>query len=170
MVNRTVKPVKQFNLIRLDPVYAFSRLTARTGAAWMVLLTLNLLTFPRELTGPATVGVYALDAGLAVAAFVLPLQFVRRRLVAEKRRLLAEQDRRLEATLGRLHRSLDEAQMPGMDQLDHALAALNAERDALNKIPILPWRGATLSAFLSAILLPLVLCVLQMIIARWLVR
>lgn len=170
LVNRTVKMVGHFNLFRLDPVYAFSRLTARTGVAWMILLTLNLLTVPFEFTGPGTVALYVLDAGLAVAAFILPLQFVHQRLRAEKRRLLAELERRFETTLGRFHNSLDEAEMPEMDRFDHALAALNAERDALNKIPTLPWRGATLSAFLSAILLPLVLFVLQTIIARWLPR
>jgi hypothetical protein len=116
------------------------------------------------------VGLYVLDAGFAIAAFVLPLQFVRRRLVAEKRRLLAEADRRLESTLARLHHSLDEAQMTEIDHFDHALAALSAEREALNKIPTLPWRGTTLSAFLSAILLPLALFVLQTISARWLAR
>lgn len=170
LVSRTVQLVKTFNLFRLDPVYAFSRLTSRTGAAWMLLLSLNLLTFPIEVTGPVTVSLYVLLAGLAVVAFVLPLQFVRRRLIAEKRRLLAELDRRLEATLARLHRALDAAEMAEMDPLDHALVALNAERDALNRIPTLPWRGGTLRAFLSAIALPLVLFILQTLIGVCLQR
>ncbi len=46
LVNRTVKKVKRFNLFDLDPVYAFSRLTAWTGISWVLMLTLNVWLFP----------------------------------------------------------------------------------------------------------------------------
>ena len=136
----------------------------------MLLLSLNLLTFPFEMTGPAMVGIYGLLAVLAAAALVLPLQVVRRRLVAEKRLLMADLDRRLEATSGLLNRALDEAEMGEMEPLNHRLEALNAQRSALERIPTLPWRGATLRGFVSAIALPVALFVLQTIIGRWLGR
>jgi hypothetical protein len=41
LVSKTLGRVKQFNLFRLEPVYAFSRLTSHTGLIWLALLTLT---------------------------------------------------------------------------------------------------------------------------------
>jgi hypothetical protein len=46
LVNRIVSTVKQFDLFLLEPVYAFSALTSRTGVSWVVLISLTLLTAP----------------------------------------------------------------------------------------------------------------------------
>ena len=168
LVSRTVKMVKQFNLFHLDPVYAFSRLTSRTGVSWMLMLSLTLLVFPLQLVSLLGLAILIMQVVLALAAFVLPLQFVNNRLVAEKRTLLAELNQRLEAILGRLHRCLDENKLAELSGLNSAVSALNAERDALTRIPTWPWRSGTLTGFLSAIGLPILLYLLQLVIGKWL--
>jgi hypothetical protein len=168
LVNLTVKMVKQFNLFRLDPVYAFSRVTSQIGVTWMIMLSLTLLLFPIQLATIPVLAVLVVQLALAVAAFVLPLWFVNRRLVAEKRRLLAELDRRVESTLARLHRHLDQDEIGALDPINSAMTGLRAEREVLTGIPTWPWRSGTLAGFLSAIVLPLALYLVQLVVEKWL--
>lgn len=170
LVSRTVKKVKRFNMFRLDPVYAFSRLTAHTGVAWVIFISLALLIYPIELTPLPFLATLFLQVLLALAAFMLPLWNVHQRLVWEKRGLLAELNQRVEATLERLHRCLDEDELGEMGQINSALAGLAAERQVLIKIPTWPWRARTLTGFLSAILLPLVLFLIRLAIENGLIR
>jgi hypothetical protein len=167
LVDRTVKMVKQFNLFRLDPVYAFSRVTARTGVSWMILLSLTLLCFPSGLENVMLLAMFALQGMLALAAFGLPLGFVNQRLVAEKRTLLAELNQRVESTLERLHRCLDENETGEVGQLNSVMTGLNAERDILKSIPTWPWRPGTLNGFLSAIALPIILVLIRLVLEKW---
>jgi hypothetical protein len=106
-----MKMVRQFNLFRLNPVYAFSRVTLQVGVAWMVMLSLMLLFFLIKLASAPVLVMLTLQVVLALAAFVLPLRFVTRRLISEKRRLLAEIRARVESTAERLHRCLDHNEM-----------------------------------------------------------
>ena len=168
LVNHTVKMVKKFNLFHLDPVYAFSRLTSRTGISWMFLLGLTLLLFPLALAKGPMLAVLGIQVVLALAAFVLPLRFVNYHLVSEKRRRLAELNQQVGLTVERLHRSLDQNEIDEAAQLGNVLTGLNAEREILMDISTWPWRTGTMTAFLSAIVLPIVLLLLQITIQKWL--
>lgn len=168
LVHETVRMVKQFDLFRLDPVYAFSRLTSRTGMAWVLLLSATLLIFPIQIALVQTLMMLTLQILLAVAAFALPLWIVNQRLVAEKRRLLAGHDQRVKATLVRLHQSLDDNEVGQAEQANSALSGLAAERDILARIPTWPWRTGLLTGFLSVIALPIILFIIQLLITKWL--
>ncbi|HZY46049.1 MAG TPA: hypothetical protein VFF70_15025, partial [Anaerolineae bacterium] len=162
LVNRTLQLVKRFNLFQLDPVYAFSLVTARTGMAWMILLSLTLLTFPIQLAPIPILVLLSLQLVLAISAFVLPLQIVHHRLVLEKRRLWAEVNQRVESATAQLHQRLDENDLSKMIELDHAIMGLNAERDILAKISTWPWRSGLLTGFLSITILPIILFLVQL--------
>lgn len=168
LVNRTVKTVKRFNLFDLNPVYAFSRLTAWTGISWVFMAVCTLLSFPIEFAPELLLGFAIIQFGLAFVAFVLPLRFVNRSLVLEKLRLLTEHQQRVESTLARLHQQIDQNELSEMEPLNYAVAALNSERDILKNIPTLPWRTETLTGFLSATVLPIILLIIQMIVQKWL--
>jgi len=167
LVNRTVRMVKQFDLFRLDPVYAFSALTSRTGISWVILLSLTLLIVPLQTAPFPNLTMLILQVVLAVSAFALPLRIVNSHLVSEKRRLLAELDQRVKATLARLHRALDDNALEDVAQLNNAIAGLNAEREILAKIPTWPWRAGMFTGFLSIVVLPILLFLLQLFLARW---
>ena len=166
LVNRTVKMVKQFNLFHLEPVYTFSRVTARTGIAWVLLLSFTLLIFPIQLSTVPTLVMFAIQIVLAIAAFMLPLWVVHQRLIEEKRRLVSELNQRVEETLAKLHIGLDKNQLNEVPQLNEAITALNAEREILNKIPTWPWPTGVLTGFLSAIVLPVALFLLQLFLGN----
>lgn len=170
LVDHTVKMTKQFNLFRLDPVYAFSRVTSLIGVAWMIMLSLTLLLFPIQLTIGLPIAILFLQVVLAIAAFVLPLWFVHRRLVSEKRKLQAEYNRQVESTIAKLHQCLGENEMSQVPQLKDALLGLAAEHEILNRIPTWPWRSGTLTGFLSAAVLPIILFIIQLIIQKLLGR
>jgi hypothetical protein len=168
LVKRTVEMAGPFNLFRLDPVYAFSRVTAQTGIGWMIMLSLTLLTYPLQLTSFPVLILLVLQGLLAITAFIFPLWFVHRRLVAEKRRLLAENHHRVGAILDQYHSHLDGNILTEANQLGPALAGLNTERAFLNAIPTWPWRTGTLTGFLSAIVLPIILFLVQLFIRKML--
>jgi hypothetical protein len=162
-----VRRVQQFDLFQLEPVYAFSALTSRTGVAWVVLISLTLLTAPIQAAPFPTLVLLVVQLALGIAAFILPLRTVNSRLVGEKRRLLAELDQRVKTTLASLHHCLDDDALAEIAQLNSAIVGLNAERDILTKIPTWPWRAGMLTAFLSIVVLPIMLFILQLVLARW---
>jgi len=168
LVSQTVAKVSTFNLFRLDPVYAFSRLTARTGVAWILLVSITPTLFPSRLNPIPMILLSLFQIALAFAAFVFPLWSVHKRLVAEKRSLLADISSRVEAAIQRLHRHLDENELTRIGGVRDAFAALTAERDVVDKIPTWPWRAGTLGGVLSALALPIALLVIQFALQRWL--
>lgn len=166
LVSETVKRVRQFNLFQLDPVYAFSRLTSQTGLFWLLLLTLTQLFFPVDLLTVFSLSLYVMQVVLVFAAFVLPLWSVHHRLEDEKRRLLAEANLRLENKLQRMRRSLDADHLEELEPVRQAVGALVEEREILSKIPTWPWRSGTLAGFVSALILPIVLALVQIGLER----
>lgn len=168
LVRHTVGRVAEFNLFRLDPVYAFSNLTALTGLAWLVLLSLVQFMFPFQLVNSFAILLYFGQILLGLAAFVLPLWSVHTRLLNEKHRLEYEANRRVEAAISRMHRFIDEDKSGEVDGINSVLAGLTTEREILAKIPTWPWRSGTFNGLITALVLPIVLFLVQLIIERWL--
>jgi len=168
LVSQTVAKVSTFNLFRLDPVYAFSRLTARTGVVWILLVSITPMLSPSRLNPIPMIILSVFQIALALAAFVLPLWSVHKRLATEKRSLLADISSRVQAASRRLHRHLDEDDLTRIGDVKDAFAALAAEHAVVDKIPTWPWRAGTLGGILSALALPIVLFLIQRILQRWL--
>lgn len=170
LVNQTLAQVEQINLFHLDPVYAFARLTARIGISWLILLTFTVWLLALRLSNPLIIGLYIMMIVLALGAFVLPLWNIHTRLVEEKRALQAAANRRLEANLQRLHAYLDSGDLAPIGEINTALAGLNLERETLVRINTWPWRAGTMRGFLSALILPVLLILIQLGLDIWLGR
>jgi hypothetical protein len=168
LVNRTVKLVKHFDLFRLDSVYAFSHFTARTGAALLLLASLILVVVPFQLSPAPLLAFQITGIVSALTAFALPLWVVHERLDREKRSMVAAHDERIKSTLARLHHALDQDQLGNVSQLNDVLDGLDKEGGILGKIRTWPWSTGTLTGFLSAIVLPIVLFFAQLAIQKWL--
>lgn len=166
LVNRTVRLLSQINLFKLDPYYAFSKVTAQTGISWLILLSVTLLTFPIQIAALPVLSLLILQVGLSLDAFVLPLWAIHQRLVAEKRLLTGELNQRVEKLQVKLKESLDQDALDGIDPINTAMSALQTQLDFMHKIPTWPWRAGLLTGFLSAMVLPIVLFVLQLIVGR----
>ena len=168
LANHTVRMVARFDLFRLDPVYAFSVVTSQTGICWIILVSLELLVAPLDVTPIQKLVTLIVQVTLVLAAFFLPLRVVNRRLVLEKQKQLAELDQRVKATLARLHDCIDQNRLDEVGECNNALTGLNIEREILTKIPTLPWRPGLLPGFLSIVVLPILLFLVQLALERWL--
>lgn len=168
LVGRTVRLVEEFDLFRLEPVYAFSVLTSRTGISWVALITLTLLISPLEVGGAPTLSLLIVQVALAIGAFLLPLRAVNRRLVLAKRIRMAELDQRTKTTLERMHHLIDQDTLQEVSNLNDVLKGLITEREILEKKPTWPWRPGLFAGFVSIIVLPIVLFLIQFALERWL--
>jgi hypothetical protein len=168
LVSKTLAMVERFNLFHLEPVYAFSRLTAQTGVSWLLLAGVTLMIFPFELLNLTVVAQYVTQVIFALGAFVLPLWNVHQRLVTEKRQLLSAVHLRVETALERLHRALDDDDMARVKDIDTGLSSLASERNLISAVPTWPWRATTFSGIVSALVLPMVLFLIQLALRSWL--
>jgi hypothetical protein len=167
MVSRIHASAKNVNLFQLTPLYAFSGLTARTGISLLLLNTFSILTDPTTFVNPALIGLTIFTSLGALACFFLPLKGMHDRITFEKKRLLAEANARLETTIREVYRRADNQNLAQADQLDHLLASLVTTREVLAKISTWPWETRTLTGFLTAFLLPLIVGLVAKLLERF---
>ena len=81
---------------------------------------------------------------------------------------MAEHGQRIKLTLDRLHNCVDENKLDDVVQLNSVMNSLNTEGNLLEKLRTWPWSTETLTGFLSAIVLPIILFLIQIAIQKWL--
>ena len=150
----------QINIFRARPLYAFSGLTARTGMSFLLIAYGFVAILPEVSQRPIARLLLAGMVPLAVACFVLPLRGMHLRIAAEKDRLLAEVADRLEAVIARLHQRVDDDIVVDAQNLHAQLTSLAVEREALGKLSTWPWDTASLTAFVTTLVLPMILWLL----------
>ena len=155
----------EVDLFQPRPLYAFSRLTSRTGAALIIFMLVPVLVVQPALDSPNfwllwapwLIGVPAVGA----AVFLLPMLGMHNRLAAEKERLQTRADERLRSLLSDLNAAVDERELGRADAVQKLLAAHQAQREVLSHLPTWPWSVGTLRGFLSALALPIVIFLIQ---------
>jgi hypothetical protein len=167
MVERIYNLVGTIPLWRAKPLYAFSQLSARTGASFVLLAYYVAAVRPDLVSSsPALELLLVCMIPTAIACFILPLRGMHRRLAAEKDRALGEVASRLEAAFARLHERVDQEILADADKINTQIASLTAERAALERISTWPWEPATLTGFLTTLLVPTLLWGLQRVLER----
>jgi hypothetical protein len=162
LVHRIQSSVAQVRLFELDPLYAFSGLTARTAVLLSIVPSALLLVAPEQTELPSAIAFIV----LAVTVFALPLAGMHNRLAQEKKRWLAGNAKRFEAVITELHRRMDAQELEGIGDLRTAMSCLEAERDSLARVPTWPWQPGTLRGLAVAVLAPLVVWILQSVLQR----
>ena len=107
---------------------------------------------------------------MAIGAFILPLGGIHARLVAEKERVSKENDERLEAAYKRLHQRIDKNQLKDITVLRSSISALLELRHEIEKISTWPWEAGTLRTFLTALLVPMSVWIVQQVLLRTVVK
>jgi hypothetical protein len=156
------------NLFRVKPFYAFSGLAARTGMSFLVL-AYSILAIRPDIVRD-TPALQILIVGMlptAIACFVLPLRGMHVRLVAEKDRLLAEANGRYEMLLARLHARVDGEILTDAEKVSHQLSSVAAEREAIARLSTWPWEAATITGFLTTLVLPLLIWLAQRLLGKF---
>jgi len=168
LVDRIHREAARVNLLDASPLQAFSRLTAQASLGLLTLAAVLATTTLPEFAAASTsevatalaAGLYVAIAVAAVAAFVLPLYGLHRRIATEKERLETEAGARLTSLLAALHADAAGLDLSRADGLNKLLGSAFAEREVLARLPTWPWQAATIRAFASALLLPVVIYVL----------
>lgn len=158
VVDHIYRSCTKVNLFRLDPIYSFSWLTARTALGVALLpyayfLVASIL-HPRAVEPQYLVVVFG-SMAVAAVVFAWPLRGVHAILAREKVALLREASIRLEAAIHDLHRYADAKDYAVMDGLNKLISSLTLEQAALERISTWPWKPDTGRLFATALVLPL---------------
>jgi hypothetical protein len=166
-VERIYDLVGKIALLRAKPLYAFSRLTAQTGASFLLLTYYVAAVRPGLVSNsPALEALLVAMVPTAVACFLLPLRGMHRRLAAEKNHALAQVASRFEAVFVRLHERVDQEILADADKVNMQITSLSAEREVLARVSTWPWEPATLTGFITTLLLPVLLWGIQRVMER----
>ncbi len=168
LVRAILDHIRQVDLFHPRPLYAFSRLTGGIGASLIAVVVLGTILAPSP-TQSANLFYAAWYVGFvafAIIIFVVPLLGLHGRLVDEKERLQADSDDRLQLVLAELNHDAGRLELGRADGLNKTLASLLQQREILAKLPTWPWSTTTLRTFVSAILLPLALFLVQRVLGQ----
>jgi hypothetical protein len=153
----------RISLFNLGPSQAFSKLTASTAVGLVVGIYGWMLINPDLLADPISLGFVGTLTVLAVAVFIWPLWGVHRLVEMEKARALREVDHRFEAVFAKLDQHLHDEDYAETERLNGTIASLEIKRKRISEIPTWPWRPETARFALTAIALPLILTILQLL-------
>lgn len=159
LISRIQGRMANIDVFQLDPLLAFSRVTARNGLIILGLGYLSAATEPTTFTfeNPTLVAFVAISILTAVAAFVLPIYGMHQRIAEEKARLAAQANRDLQISLAEVSRRARTGDLTDADALNKQLSSLVTQRDVVTRIPSWPWQPATFRGFATAVLLPIAL-------------
>ena len=170
-VNRIYTRQTQVDLYRLQPVYALAGLTAVTALGFAVY-TYPWLTDPGAQPG-ALPAAYNMVVFLTlpfyvwpILIFVWPLWGAHRILVERKDAEQADVGQRRESITQRFHKRAERDPLTGMDEFHKALATLELEAAALEKIPTWPWPRGMFRNLMAAFLLPVFIWFIQYVLQR----
>jgi hypothetical protein len=166
LVNSINSKHVRINLFHLGPVQAFSRLTASTALGFVVFVYAWMLINPELLADPLLFGLAMLFTLLALVVFVWPLWGVHGLIETEKARALHEIDLRFEAVFSKLNQRIHDDAYAGTETLNATIASLEIQHKRMSAIPTWPWRSETARFAVTAIALPLILTILQFLVAR----
>ena len=103
---------------------------------------------------------------LAIAVFVWPLYGGHRLMEMEKQRALHEIALHFETVSAKLDQQLRDDDYSEIERLNGTIASLEIRHKRVASIPTWPWRPETARLVLSAIALPLILTILQLLAAQ----
>jgi hypothetical protein len=155
-VNFLHSQVTQIDLFHLEPLRAFSQLTARAG---FIIFLIALYNLTLRSTG-LNVVLLVLDGAsvlLALIIFMAPLMSIRSRTQNEKQQEQIVIDQRLKSILGEVNQYVDSGELSKVGDLGDAIDVLLKEREILAGISSVPWEQSTLREFASSVLLPVIL-------------
>ena len=169
-VHRIYGRETRVDLYQLQPFYSLAGLAAVTALGFAIY-TYPWLTDPGVQTGTSAQVDFSLLLTFPfylwpIVIFVWPLWGAHRALVGHKESALTEVGRRRESITTRFHRRLEREPLSGMDEFNKALATLELETAALEKVPTWPWPRAMFRNLMAAFLLPVFIWLIQYVLQK----
>jgi hypothetical protein len=167
MVSHIYNLATSINIFNAGPVYAFSELTARTGIGLIVFACFTILLSKPDPSDLFAYVPFTAIVAVAVAAFVLPLRGMHRRLVKEKAQLETWINDGLEVAHGEVQERLQTRNFADVEDLDTMHSILLRLREVAAKLSTWPWQTGTLRGFLSALLIPILVWIITAVLERF---
>ena len=164
LVDRMHGKLGAIDLFDHGSLYGFSRVTSQTAIGLIILAVPGIFLIP-EGAGAGfliiSLSWYGAVAVVALAAFVLPLRGIHDAVVAEKRRVLADLGRRISVAIGAIQRAVDAGDDAAVESQNRALSTLVSAREVVHRVPAWPWSTGSLTGFVTALVLPVALFLIQ---------
>lgn len=169
-VHRIYTRQAQVDLYRLQPIHALSGLAAVTALGFAAY-TYPWITNPGAQPGAqGAAGVsFLLTAPFYVwpiLVFVWPLWGAHRLLAQHKAAALDDLGRRRQSLSASFHKQMDRRPLNGMDEFHNALATLDLETAAVERIPTWPWPRGMFRNLVAAFMLPVFIWLIQYALQR----
>lgn len=166
LISRIYTDHTRIDLDQYSPLFNFSRVSALTAIGLLALPYAWYATVPGLIREPIGIVFGALFPIFAIVSFISPLVGVHHLLVEAKERALAENAQALKVARLALYQRANAREIGGASELHDMLAALRSERDALERISTWPWQHETPRSVVAVLILPLLLWLIQWVLAR----
>ncbi len=166
LVSQIYSAYTRIDLFNLDPLYAFSWLTARTGIGWIAATYAFILTAPGLMQNVITLGIMLFNIVFAVIAFGWPLVGIHRKLEHAKSERIYEANQSFEALSIEFRRRTDAADFTRMAEMKDGMEAVGRERDILDKIHTWPWQRETVGGLSTALFLPVIIWLITRLLEK----
>lgn len=166
LVNTITSDRTRINLFNLGPLQAFSILTATTAIGLVAGFYAWMLINPDLFSEPVILGIMTVITILSLIVFGWPLYGVHRRMTIAKEMALHEIDLRFEEAFSKFNQSMHGDDDAVIDRLNGMIATLAIQHRRISGIPTWPWKPETARFALTAIALPLILAVLQLLVRQ----
>lgn len=158
MISELHARASNLNLMKLEPVHAFSALTSRTGIGLFLISLFGVLYNPSAAVSTTwTIIGYIIIACMAIAVFIVPLIGIRGLLGQKKTSELHKMEDLIQSTNEQLHQKVTRGEYDDLGGIQSALNMLTRERDQIKGVPTWPWNPGTLRGFASTLILPVFL-------------
>lgn len=162
MVDRIHELAGPVDIRRAKTLHAFSLLTALTGMSFLVLASYIVAVRLDLVETIPTIGLMTLAMiPVSIACFLLPMRRMHERLVEAKGRAVSGVEQRLDLLFARVHERVDAGRLDDAEPLKHQIDSLSAELESLRRISTWPWEPSVLTGFLTTLVLPILLWLVQ---------
>jgi hypothetical protein len=166
LVNHIYTQQANIDILKIDPLYALSGLTARIAIVFIIgvypwYLANPVRNVPSSLWAVAQLSTALSEGLLATVAFIWPLLGAHRLLDTQKERLLSVNSQQMTVAATETSRLLNLKEYGDMGSLNSAVNTLVAERGMLSGLRTWPWQYETVRTVGTAIFLPLVIYLAQ---------
>ncbi|MEZ4769118.1 MAG: hypothetical protein R2844_11930 [Caldilineales bacterium] len=166
LVSRIHASAREIDLFDPEPLYSFSGLTVRTAIGFVLIQYLVVLALPSEIRTSTVLVPVAAVVALAVLVFVWPLWGMHRRLEARKHAMEGDISGLLKKSVARVTDAAVTGVVEDPETLEKTLGALRAAQATVADLSTWPWQPSAVRGLATALLLPIVIFLLQQMLAR----
>lgn len=160
----------RINLFNLTPVYTFAGLTMRSAMGWLIMAYAWALTTPDLFQNVLIAATILFMQVVAILTFVLPLLGAHEKIVEKKAQSLHEISSRMENVVSEMSKVNEEYDKDRLSRLRDILSTLSMAEERISKIPTWPWRPGVFNSLATAILLPNVVWVFQLVVEKFFLK